>query len=154
MSQKLPVSNLQWVGDISEFDQSFIKNHNEESDEGYFLGVNVQYPENLFNLHSDLSFLSVRTKIKKAKKIVANLYDKEEYFIDIINLKQALNQELVLKKIHRVIKFNQKDWLKPYIDLNTELRKKSKNDFEKNFLKLVNNSVFGKTMQNVRKHRH
>ena len=68
-------------------------------------------------------------------------------------LKQALNHGLVLRKVHRVIQLNQEDWLKPYINMNTKLRREAKNDFEKDLFKLVNNSVFGKTMENVRKHR-
>ena len=90
-------------------------------------------------------------KIEKVEKLVANLHDKIEYVIHIKNLKQALNHRLVLKNVHRDIKFNQNAWLKQYIDMKTDLRKKAKNDFEKDFVKLMNNAVFGKTMENVRK---
>ena len=92
-------------------------------------------------------------KLEKIEKLVTNLRDKTEYVIHIKNLKQALNHGLVLKKVHRKIKFNQKAWLKPYIDLNTRLRQKE-NNFEKYFFKLMNSAAFGKTMENIRKHRN
>ena len=84
---------------------------------------------------------------------MCNLHDTKRYVLHIRSLKQALDYGLKLEKIHRVIEFNQKSWLRPYIDVNTELRKIAKNDFEKDFFKLMNNAVFGKTMGNVRKHR-
>ena len=90
-------------------------------------------------------------KLEKVEKLVANLCGQTEYVLYIINLKQELNYKLILKKVHRVIKFNEKAWLKPYIDMNTKLRQKAKNNFEKGFFKLMNNAVFGKTMENVRK---
>ena len=83
-------------------------------------------------------------KIEKVEKLVANLHENNEYVIHIKILKQALNHELVLKKVHRVVKLNQNAWLKLYIDMKTGVRKKAKNDFEKDFLKLLNNTVFGK----------
>ena len=81
-------------------------------------------------------------KIEKVEKLVANLHDKGEYVMHIRNLKQTLNHRLVLKKVNRVIKFNQNAWLKPYIDVNTDLRIKSKNDFQNDFFKLMNKAVF------------
>ena len=81
------------------------------------------------------------------------MHNKNKYVIHIRNLKQALNHRLILKKVHRVIKFNQKDCLQTYIEMNTELTQKAKNNFEKDFSRLMNNAVFGKTMENVRKHR-
>ena len=108
MSQKLPVDKFQWIKDTFQFNEDFIKSYNEESDEGYFLEVNVQNPEKLLELHDDLPFLPERMKTEKVEKLVINLHDKIEYVIHIRNLKQALNHGLVLKKVHRVIKFNQK----------------------------------------------
>ena len=92
-------------------------------------------------------------KTNKCSKLVCNLYDKNNYVVHIRSLKQALNHGLILKKVQKVIQFNQEAWLKEYIDMNTELRKQARNDYEKDFFKLMNNSVFGKTMENVKKHR-
>ena len=82
MSQKLSVNNFEWMKDTSQFNEDFIKNYNEESDEGYFLEVDIQYLEKLNELHNNLPFLSERTKIGKFGKLVANLYDKAEYVIE------------------------------------------------------------------------
>ena len=115
--------------------------------------MGVKYPKRLHELHSDLPFLSERMEVNKCKKLACNLFNKKKNVTHINSLKQALNHGLKLKKIHRIIEFNQKEWLKPYIDLNTELKKAATNDFEKDLFNLMNNSVFGKTMENIRKHK-
>ena len=152
MPKKLPVNGFKWI-DNNEINEDFIKNYDENNDKCYLLEVDVKYSKRLHDLHSDLPFLPERMEINKCKKLVCNLYNKKKYVAHINTLKQALNHGLKLKKIHRVIEFNQKAWLKPYIDMNTELRKLAKNDFEKDLFKLMNNSVFGKTMENIGKHR-
>ena len=148
MSKKLPANGFKWI-DNNEINEDFIKNYDENNDKGYILEVDVKYPKRLHELHSDLPFLSKRMEVNKCKKLVCNLFNKKKYVVHI----NALNHGLKLKKIHRVIEFNQEAWLKPYIDMNTELRKAAKNDFENDLFKLMNNSVFGKTMENIRKHR-
>ena len=154
MCKKLPVSGFKWADNLSIFTKDFIKNYDEEDDTGYLFVVDVEYPKNLHKLHSDLPFLPERMKINKCDKLVCNLNDKENYPVHVLALKQALNHGLKLTKVHSVISFRQEYWLKPYIDLNTDLRKDAKNDFEKDFFKLMNNSVFGKAMENVRSHRN
>ena len=161
MSKKFPVNGFKWL-DTSETsalarsdkkNEDFIKKYDENNDKGCILEVEVKYPKRLHELHSDLPFLSERMEVNKCKKLVCNLFNKKKYVAHINALKQVLNHGLKLKKIHRVIEFNQEAWLKPYIDMNTELRKVATNDFEKDPFKLMNSSVFGKTMENIRKHR-
>ena len=156
MSKKLPVNGFKWIDNNETagpvINEDVIKNYDENNDKGYIFEVDVKYPKRLHDLHSDLPFLSERIEVNKCKKLVCNLFNKKKYVAHINTLKQALNHG-VKKKIHRLIEFNQEAWLKPYIDMNTELRKLAKNDFEKDLCKLMNNSVFGKTMENIRKHR-
>ena len=131
MLQKFPVNNFEQSRYCSQFNEDFIKNYNEESDKGYFI-EEKKFFEKLHELHNHLPFLPERMKIENVKKFVAHLHDKTEFVIHIRNFKQVLNHGLLCKKVHRVIKFNQHAWLKPYIDMNTDL-KKAKNDSEKYF---------------------
>ena len=92
-------------------------------------------------------------EINGVKKLVPNLYYKKQYVIHIRALAQVLDHGLVLERIHRAIEFNQSAWMREYINFNTKLRTEAKNDFEKDFYKLMHNAVFGKTMENIHKHR-
>ena len=135
MSQKLPVHGFKWVEKFSKFNEIFIKNCNQNSDIRYFLEVDIDYPKKLFDFHKDLPFLPERKKVLKVEKLICSIEDKDKYVMHIRVLKQPLNHGLVLRKVHSIIQFNQEDWLKPYIDMNTKLRKEAKNDFEKDFFK-------------------
>ena len=136
-----------------KFDEDVIKNYDEDINKGYILEVDVKQPKNFCGLHNELLFLSKIMKIKKCDKLVCNIYYKENYVVHIIFLKEDLNHGLILKKVQRVIQFNQKACLKPYNEMITKLSTEAKNDFERDFFKLMNNAVFGKTMENVKKHR-
>ena len=103
------------------------------------------YPQNLHDLHNDLLLMCEKRKIHGVQKLVPNLYDTKKYVIHITALDQALKHGLVLDRVDRVIEFDQSAWLALYIDFSTQLRTKVKNDSEKDFFKLINNSVFGKT---------
>ena len=153
MSQPLPTGGFKWVNDVSRFTPEEIGRLVKDDSKGYLLEVDVKYPKELHDLHNDFPFMCEKMNIIKAERLVPNLYDKKKYIIHIRALDQALKHGLVLENVHRVIEFNQSAWLKPYIDFNTKLRTQAKNDFEKDFFKLMNNAVFGKTMGNIRKHK-
>ena len=138
MPQKLPVNDLKWVKqeDLSQFNEDFIKSCDENGNTGYFLEVDIDYPKELFDLHKDLPFLPESKKVNKVEKLICDIEDKKKYVIHIRALKQALNNELRLKKVHRIIQFKQKACLKTYIDMNTELRKNAKMNLRKISLNL------------------
>ena len=137
---------------MSKVSEMFIKNYDQNSDIGYIFEADAEYYKGLHNLHNDLPFFPERMKIKKGNKLVCNLYDKDNYVAHITTLKQALNHRLILKKVDKVTQFNQNEWPKLYFDMNTKLKTEAENNFEKDFLKLMHNAVFGKIMKNVRKH--
>jgi len=167
MYQPLPTGDFRWINP----DEVNLEQYTEESEKVIILEVDLEYPEELHHLHNDypcapekivvtnemLSDYSSQIKKEhqissaKVSKLVTTLRDKEKYVLHYRNLKLYLELGLKVQKIHRVLEFRQSKWLKQYIDFNTEMRKNAKNSFEKDFFKLMNNSVFGKTMENLRK---
>jgi hypothetical protein len=167
MSRKLPHKDFRWETDLSRFTSEFITCWNAEGDKGYTLEVDVRYPEALHALHNDYPLLPEKMKApavspycehmaelfevaEGCEKLIPNLRDKERYVVHVAALQQALQLGLELTAVHRVISYTQSRWLKPFIDSNTAQRAKSSSDWEKDYWKLMNNSVFGKTMESVR----
>ena len=150
MSQPLPTGGFKWV----EVNPNEISELTTQTDKGYILEVDVSYPKELHNSHNGLPFMCERMEINGVEKLVPNLRDKKSYVIHIQALNQALQHGLRLDRIHRAIELDQSSWVKTYIDFNAQLRMAATNDFEKDFFKLMNNSVFGKKMENIRKHRN
>ncbi|GBC28037.2 hypothetical protein RIR_jg2311.t1 [Rhizophagus irregularis DAOM 181602=DAOM 197198] len=175
MLQYLPTGNFHWIKEENELSniQRQIESNEipDDSSEGYILKVKLEYPQALHSQHTDYPLAPERMKVKKewlskkqqeiiarsgqrytpTDKLIPNLFDKDEYVVHYRNLQYYVSQGLVIKKVYEAIKFEQAPWMKPYIEFNTAERAKAKNDFEKDFYKLMNNSVFGKTMENLRK---
>ena len=150
MSQPLPAGRFKWV-DVNPIEICKLATR---TDKGYVLEVDVSYPKELHSQHDDLPFMCERMEINGVEKLVPNLRDKKGYVIHIQALNPVLQHGLRLDRIHQAIAFDQSPWLKTYIDFNTQLRTAATNNFEKDFFKLMNNSVFGKMMENIRKHRN
>ena len=149
MSEKLPTHGFKWLTG-GEMEKIYENRHNLNK-MPCILGVDLEYPENLHDLHNDYPLCPERVKCKNGvEKLIPNLRDKKKYVLHYKNLIQCLDMGLKIKHIHRGIKFVESEWMKSYIDKNTNLRAKAKNNFEKDFFKLMNNSVFGKTMENIR----
>ena len=141
MSKPLPTHGFKWMKD-SEL--------NVWEKTSCILEVDLEYPKELHDLHNDYPLAPEQIEVDKTKKLIPNLWNKKNYVIHYENLKKCLNLGLKITNIHRGIKFKESRWLKKYIALNTDLRTKARNEFEKDFFKLMNNSVFGKTMENIR----
>jgi hypothetical protein len=174
MNQYLPVNNFHWICE-KEFKSIDWKNIDTQTDIGYVLEVDLTYPAMIHDLHADMPLAPHKLKINNdllsdyqnktieylkqfgykrtpTEKLLLTLYDKKNYIIHFENLKLYLNLGLELKKIHKCLKFNQSRFLQPWVELNTNLRKNATNDFAKDLFKLMINSVFGRSIQNNRKH--
>ncbi|GFU36917.1 uncharacterized protein NPIL_174171 [Nephila pilipes] len=151
MSKYLPLKDFVWSD--NNLTTQDILNLSDESDVGYILEVDLDYPPDLHDKHSDFPLAPENKPPPNCKepRLLTTLEPKTKYVLHYSNLKLYLKLGLILKKIHRVLKFFQSPWLKNYIDYNTKLRTKAVNDFQKDFYKLMNNSIFGKTMENVRR---
>ena len=167
MSQSLQVGDFNWLPP----EDFILDNYTDESRKGVILEVDLEYPEELHHLHNDYPLAPEKILVSdhmlspyckglkdsenissgRVHKLAPNLMCKGKYILHYRNLQQYLSLGMKLKKVHRVLEFTQKPWMKKYIDFNTEKRKMAKNSFEKDFFKLMNNSVFGKTMENLRK---
>ena len=146
MCKQLPYCGFKWG---TEMTTDFVQNY-EECEDGYTIECDISYPKELHDKHNDYPLAPERLKVGTCQKLCGTFYNKKDYIVDIRNLKLYMSLGLKVDKINRFIQYKQKAWLKPWIDFNTDRRQNSKNDFEKDYFKLMNNAVFGKTMENVR----
>ncbi|VDI33807.1 Hypothetical predicted protein [Mytilus galloprovincialis] len=148
MAQPLPTGGFEWA-DPEEIDEML----EYPADHKYSAIVesDMEYPQRLHDSHNDYPLAPEAMEIDGVRKLVPHLGERKKYTLHLQNLQYYISQGMILKKVHRIIRFEQSPWLKPYIDLNTELRALATSDAEKDFYKLMNNSVFGKTMENIRK---
>ena len=167
MSKYLPYGKFEWLKNVDELDMSI----NEKSDVGYILEVDLTYPKELHELHNDYPLTPEKLtdtndilsnycksiadkyeiKVGDIKKLIPNLGNKNKYVVHYRNLQLYLSLGIKLTKIYRVLQFKKSDWMKKYIDFNTKKQMSASNDFEKDFFKLMVNSVYGKAMENLRK---
>ena len=170
MSEYLPYGGFKWVKTTNET-VNRILNKKDNSLHGYFLEVDLDYPENLHEDHSDFPMAPAKIKIKEemlspycleikeennikvgvCNKLIPNLMPKNNYVVHYRNLKYYLSKGLVLKKVHRILEFKQSDWMKPSIDFNTQKRNEATNEADKTLFKLLNNDAYGKTLENMKK---
>ena len=150
MTQTLPTHGFKWVKNITKEKVYQLLETNSPT-KGYVFEVDLDYPKNLWKLHNDYPLAPEATVVDGVEKLISHFRPKKNYVVHYENLKLYLQLGLKLKTVHRAVSFKQSDWMKPYIEYNTELRKKAVNDFEKDFFKLMINSVFGKTIENLRK---
>ena len=149
MTQKLPTHGFKWVDvDIPKVQKLLEK---KDTNQGFIFEVDLDYPSTLWKTHNDYPLAPERIKIDKVDKLICSFLPKKNYVLHYKNLKQYLKEGMILKKVHRGLKFYQSPLMEPYIRKNTDMRKEAKNAFEKGFFKLMNNSVFGKTIENIRK---
>lgn len=150
MMEPLPLTNFRWIFFKKNID--FVLNTPDNSEVGYILEVDLEYPTELHDLHADYPFCAEHKAPPNTntKKLLLTLYDKEKYVLHYRTLKYALENGIKLKKVYRILQFRQISWLKPYIELNTLERTKANNEFEKNLFKLMSNAIYGKSMENVR----
>lgn len=151
MMQHLPIKDFEWCQ--NSFTSDEIMNLPDDATTGYIFEVDLEYPQHLHDKHKDYPLCAENRTVpgtKNERKLLLTLFDKKNYVIHYKMLKFALQQGLVLKTVHRVLQFTQSQWLKPYIELNTLLRTRATNDFEKIFYKLLINAIYGKTMENLR----
>ena len=148
MSKELPTHGFRWMSpsQLENWERYCAK-----IGRGCILEVDLEYPQELHDLHSDYPLARDHLQMGRVEKLIPNLYRKENYVVHYKALRMYVKYGLKVTKIHRGIVFHDSPWMKPYIDFNTKLRMQSKNTFEKNFFKLMNNSVFGKTMEDIRK---
>ena len=148
VSQKLPTHGFKWIAyDKSKVIQVLKK---RDTNQGYIFEVDLDYPDTLWKSHNDYPLAPEKIKADKIEKLICSFKPKTNYVLHYKSLKHYLQEGMILKKVHRGIKFTQSNWMEPYIRKNAELRKVANNAFEKDFFKLMNNSVFGKTIENIR----
>ena len=170
MSQYLPTGGFRWMTQ-KQIDKIDLAKYKEDSNKGSILEVDLEYSKELHDIHNDYPLAPEKVKVTNdmlseyskriadkfnistglVLKLIPTLCNKEKYVLHYRNLQLYTDLGLKVTKVHRVLEFNQSPWLKQYIDYNTDKRKNAKNQFEKDYFKLMNNSVFGKTMENIRK---